>query len=201
MSLESLIQTYGYYALLVGTFFEGETILIIAGFAVHQGYLELPWVIVFAFLGSMAGDQTFFFIGRFRGRKFLEKRPHWQARTAKVETLIERYQAKLILSFRFMYGLRSVIPFAFGMSGVKSEVFIILNAVSALLWAAVVGTGGFFFGSALEAVIGEIKRYELAVILLLAFAGASMWLVCYWRKSAGKSGPGQPGPNTGSSSS
>ena len=41
MSLEALISHYGYAAVAIGTFFEGETILVIAGFASHQGYLAL----------------------------------------------------------------------------------------------------------------------------------------------------------------
>jgi membrane protein DedA with SNARE-associated domain len=56
MSLELLVKTFGYWALFVGTFLEGETILIICGFFAHRGYLELAWVIVVAFMGSLAGD-------------------------------------------------------------------------------------------------------------------------------------------------
>ncbi|MBK5101143.1 MAG: hypothetical protein JJE15_09160 [Desulfobacteraceae bacterium] len=44
MTLESLIDTYGYLAILVGTFFEGETILILGGLAAYREYLGLPWV-------------------------------------------------------------------------------------------------------------------------------------------------------------
>ena len=48
-----LIQSYGYWAILAGTFLEGETILVLAGFAAHLGYLQLPWVILAAFAGSL----------------------------------------------------------------------------------------------------------------------------------------------------
>ena len=40
--LESLIDTYGYLTILIGTFLEGETILVLGGFAAHRGYLHLP---------------------------------------------------------------------------------------------------------------------------------------------------------------
>ena len=65
MSLTSLIEDYGYLALLIGTFLEGETILVLAGFAAQRGHLEIEWVIVVAFIGSFSGDQLFFYIGRF----------------------------------------------------------------------------------------------------------------------------------------
>lgn len=75
MDFHQLIIDYGYLALFIGTFLEGETILVIAGFLAHSGYLELHWVILSAFLGTFAGDQTFFYLGRFKGIAFLEKRP------------------------------------------------------------------------------------------------------------------------------
>ena len=55
-----MIENYGYAAILVGTFLEGETILVLAGLAAQLGYLTLSGVILAAFLGSLSGDQLFF---------------------------------------------------------------------------------------------------------------------------------------------
>ncbi len=57
MSLEHFIATWGYAAPVIGTFFEGETILVLGGFAAHHGYLHLPGVILSAFAGSLAGGR------------------------------------------------------------------------------------------------------------------------------------------------
>ena len=114
MSLTSLIEDYGYLALLIGTFLEGETILVLAGFAAQRGHLEIQWVIVVAFLGSFSGDQLFFYIGRRYGTALIARRATWRVRAEKVYRLIERHQNFLILTFRFYYGLRSVTPFALG---------------------------------------------------------------------------------------
>jgi len=46
MSLEDFLNSYGYAAVLAGTFLEGETILILAGIAAKMGYLDLRWVIL-----------------------------------------------------------------------------------------------------------------------------------------------------------
>lgn len=40
--LTQLLDHYGYLAVLVCNVLEGETILILGGFAAHQGYLQLP---------------------------------------------------------------------------------------------------------------------------------------------------------------
>jgi len=53
---EHLIGTYGYWAVRSGTFLEGETILMPAGFAAHQGYFRPPGVMLAACIGNLAGD-------------------------------------------------------------------------------------------------------------------------------------------------
>lgn len=59
MDIENLIESYGYVAVLVGTFLEGETIVVLSAFAAHQGYLPLLEVIFAAFIRSLAGGSTF----------------------------------------------------------------------------------------------------------------------------------------------
>ncbi|NJL60383.1 MAG: hypothetical protein HC887_12875 [Desulfobacteraceae bacterium] len=85
MSPESLIQTYGYPILFIGTILEGESFVLVAGSLAQNNYLELRWVILTAFSGSFVGDQFFFFLGRYRGVPFLEKYPSWKEKSAKPE--------------------------------------------------------------------------------------------------------------------
>jgi len=182
MSLESLVQTYGYWALLIGTFFEGETILIIGGFAAHRGYLNLLMVILAAFVGTLAGDQLYFFIGRKKGKSFLDKKPTWKPNIEKVHDYLERYQTLLILGFRFLYGLRTVTPFVIGMSRVKTGNFIILNIIGALVWAVIFGTGGYLFGTVFEALLGNIRHIEIDLIIAITLIGVAVWIVYFIRK-------------------
>jgi membrane protein DedA with SNARE-associated domain len=177
MSIESLIDTYGYLAVLVGTFLEGETVLVLGGFAAHRGYLHLPWVVLAAFIGSLMGDQLFFFLGRWHSQTVLAKRPSWRGRVEKAHKLIGRYRIPFILVFRFLYGLRTVAPFVIGMSNVPAPLFVFLNAVGAMVWAMAVGTGGYLFGNALEVFIGDVKHYELQAFGAIAALGAVIWIL------------------------
>ena len=182
MTLESIVDTYGYVAVLLGTFLEGETILVLGGFAAHRGYLALPGVILAAFIGSLCGDQLFFFLGRRHSQGVLARRPAWKARADQANRLLERFRTPFILIFRFLYGLRTVSPFVIGMSSVPARQFIPLNAIGALVWAVVVGTGGYLFGSALEVVIGEVKRYEVEALLAIAIIGILVWISHFYRR-------------------
>lgn len=176
MSLEELVANYGYVAIVIGTFLEGETILVLGGFAAHRGYLELPWVIVCAFLGSFVGDQAFFYIGRKNGEKMLQKRPHWQAKAGKVLAMMDKHQTALILGFRFLYGLRSVTPFLLGAAKVSPARFFVLNMIGAGVWAIAIGSLGYSFGYAIEAMLGNLKHYEMGVFGAMAAVGLGFWL-------------------------
>lgn len=182
ISLTSLISMYGYPALFVGTFLEGETILVIAGFLAHRGILYLPWVIVFAFLGSFAGDQLFFFIGRKKGVAFIEKRESWKPKMAKVNRLLEKYNTLLIVGFRFLYGIRSVTPFMIGTTSVPTRRFVTLNAIGAITWAIAVGYLGYLFGHVFQAYMGSIKKYELWIILGLIGIALTIKLIQHFSK-------------------
>ena len=179
MSLETLtelIKNYGYLAILIGTFLEGETILILGGFAAHMGFLELPWVIASAFAGSFSGDQLYFYIGRHYGPKIIAKRLSWQEGAQKVYKHLHRHKNLLILSFRFFYGFRNVTPFAVGAAHISRLRFFSLNLVGAVIWAFVFAYAGYLFGEAFRLFLDDFKRYKLYVLLGLVLVGVLIWL-------------------------
>lgn len=182
MSLTALLIKYGYAVVLLGTFLEGETILIMAGFAAHRGYLNLYWVIALATAGSFLGDQLYFYLGKRYGWRIFERFPKLKPRALRVQALLERYHLPLILGIRFLYGLRIVGPLAIGMSSVSRIRFFGLNLLGAIAWAMLIGGAGYLFGYALELLLADIKRYEEAFLALIVIAGIVVWLVYRWRQ-------------------
>lgn len=174
-----LVETYGYFAILLGTFLEGETILILGGIAAKLGYLKLPWVIGCAFIGSLAGDQLFFFLGRYRGQSFLARRPNWQRRADKVHRIMERHRVPIIIGFRFLYGVRAITPFVIGMSRVPVLEFILLNLIGAGLWSVAISLAGYAFGHGLELMLGNLQHYELTLLLFILFIAGLAWVIRY----------------------
>lgn len=182
MGMEQFVASYGYYAIFAGTFLEGETILVMGGFLAHRGYLELPWVIVVAFCGSLLGDQLCYYIGRTNGMPLLERWPRGKKASSRVLAMLRQRQVPLILGFRFLYGLRTVTPILIGASGVPPVRFFALNVASAAIWAIAVGTAGYAIGQALELLLEEVKRYELWVLAAIAGVGATAALL-YWLRN------------------
>lgn len=178
MITEQLITQYGYAAVLVGSFLEGETILLLGGIAAHLGHLKLPWVIGAAFIGTLCGDQLYFFLGRHYGRRWLLRRRSWRIRAARLDTLMQRWGVMLILVFRFMYGVRTVAILVFGMSDIGVARFAALNALGALIWAVTIGGLGYVFGHGLDWLLEADTEHRLLVIGIIALVAVAVWLYC-----------------------
>lgn len=180
MDYAGLIASYGYAAVFVGTLIEGETVLALAGFAAHRGYLALPAVIAVAFVGSLVGDHLAFLAGRRWGAALLERRPSLAAPAALAARRLERHAAAFIVANRFMYGLRLVGPAAIGMSAVPWPRFAALNAIGAALWASAIALAGYLFGELLGRILDDLRRAEAWVFwtgaALVAVVAVRRWL-------------------------
>jgi membrane protein DedA with SNARE-associated domain len=167
----SLIREYGvwfYLITFVWTFIEGETFVLVAGFFAAQGLLAAPVLLGAAWLGSFAGDQCYFWIGRRYGLRLLSHKPHWRAPVDSALAWVKHYDKWFILSFRFIYGVRNFSSFALGISGIDWRRFLALNFLAAMLWAMTFVGGGYFCGRAMEHMLGRLAD-EFSMIALAAF--------------------------------
>jgi membrane protein DedA with SNARE-associated domain len=172
--LEAFIAHWGYLAIVVGTFLEGEAVLVVAGAMAHRGVLSLPWVMVAAFVGSLLGDQLWFLLGRRYGTPWIARRPKIQARTEVVQTWLRKYGTAFVIGFRFLYGLRSVTPALLGASGYHARRFAVLNVLGAAIWSAAFAGFGYGIGAGMKAMLArhghmhELTATGLAVALISA---------------------------------
>jgi len=177
VTLESLIETHGYWLVVVGTFLEGETVLVLAGAAAQRGYLDPAGVWLAAFTGAVAGDNFFFHLGRHLGRVVLARRPSWRARVERVDALLARHRDPLIFGFRFLYGLRTATPLVLGSGRVGPARFALLDVTGAALWSLAIGAAGYGLGSAATRLLGPWRRYELVFFVGVAAAAMGLQLL------------------------
>lgn len=178
VSTEYYISTYGYMAIFFGVFVEGEAIVVAAGFLAHQGLLELQWVIVSALLGSICTYQSFFYLGRSKGNRFLDGRPHWKPRIARVQLLLQKHYILIIFGYRLAFGFRTITPFALGMTKISQGRFFVIDFLPALVWAVCFPVLGYFFGQALDVIISDLEKYQLWIALV--FVSAILLVVSFY---------------------
>jgi len=174
--ITEFVSTYGYVAVFIGTLLEGETLLIAAGFAAHQGLLDARLVVLVAMTGATLGDQLAFMLGRWKGELLINRFPSLSKHKAKIDNLLARYEALFILSVRFIYGLRIAGPLIMGASRMRLSRFATFNVIGAAFWAMLITGLGYVFGLAVNALLSDVKRIEEIGLLVILVFGLLFWL-------------------------
>ena len=177
MDLAALLHQYGYLMIFVGTLAEGETLLMLGGYFAHRGYLNLGGVIATSFVAAVCGDQLFFHLGRSHAKGLLERFPRLRDKVNGALHRVEQHQVKVVLSMRFLWGLRIALPVALGLTSMGSRKFFWLNLLSAALWSCVFALLGFGTSHLMAQIVDNLHHYEkwIAIGLLLIAALVSWW--------------------------
>lgn len=184
--LKDYLELHGYWVLFLGTFLEGEAILIMAGLFAFQGYLNIFGVIFTAFAGSFFGDQFYFYLGRWKGPLLLKIFTSIARKFRKALKMIEKYGTFVAFISRYTYGFRIILPIILGMTNLAAFRFLWLNLISAFTWAVVFSLAGYMFGKSASLFVEDVQRYEPYLMLALLCLIACMWLShfvhAWWRR-------------------
>lgn len=180
MSPELLLQKFGYFALFIGTFLEGETILVMAGFFAERGYLEILMVMLVAACGAYVGHVFWFWLGRTQGVRLLDRFPKMKRHFGKGIRIFERYGAPAIFITQWLYGLRVTCAVIIGISQISMIKFLVYEAITCIFWAIVIGGAGYYFGRAVESILGRAAHIEKWGLLILVVVGLTIWLCHRW---------------------
>lgn len=191
MTIDQLVEgknpLYFYIILFLFSMIEGESVVLTAGVLAFKGFLSFPKILIISFTATLIADQTLFYVGRAYGHRLLKKYPKLEAKSHRVFELLHRYNTGFILSFRFVYGIRTASPLVIGAAGISPKRYAILNFIAAVIWSVLSCSAGYligyFFADAIDAAIGKAIRYQGffvgGVILLLCGFG----LYKYFKKS------------------
>lgn len=197
LDIAALLAQYGLVVLAIGCLLEGETILVLAGLAAHQGMLPLSQVFIVAVVFGWLGDQIFFWLGRCKGDAILLRFPSWAKQKPRLDRWIHKYHAPVVIMVRFMYGLRAAGPVLIGHSGLCPWKFAFFNAIGALIWAVLFISLGWVFGQAAQAVLTQISHWGHYVFYIAAASivvvAAGFWLFKRQRsaRAAERAAPGE----------
>src|SRR5438876_10904451 len=176
MSPELLLHKFGYFAVFIGTFLEGETILVMAGFFAERGYLQIFIVALVAAAGAYTGHVFWFWLGRTKGVKLLDRSPRMKKHFGKGIRIFERYGAPAIFITQWLYGLRITCAVIIGISKISTVKFLIYEAITCIIWAIIIGSAGFVFGTAVERILGRAAHIERYGLIALVVIGVGVWI-------------------------
>jgi membrane protein DedA with SNARE-associated domain len=183
-TLEPFVQHYGVFAVSLVLAFEslgapvpGETLLIFASALAHRGEMSLPALLIFAWAGSVLGDNIGYLIGKTICRatitRYGGKIGLTDARISAVEESFFRYGPATVLFARFFPILRQLNGIVAGALGMPWWRFLLFNAIGAALWVGAWVFVAIYF-SAHTAAAAQVANNlvfaaaAIALIILLA---------------------------------
>ncbi len=176
-AMEGLLHQYGYLLIFLGTFVEGETLLMLGGYFAHRGYLDLGGVVATSFIAAVCGDQLFFHLGRSHAKGLLARFPRLRDKVNLALHRVEQHQVKVVLTMRFLWGLRIALPVALGLTSMSARKFFWLNLLSAAVWSCVFALIGFGTSRVMAQVVDNLHHYEKWIAVgLLVVAVLVLWL-------------------------
>ncbi|MFJ1705388.1 DedA family protein [Kitasatospora sp. NPDC088346] len=167
--------------LLVGFFFPGDSLLILAGVAAsgaassvlgEGARLPIAVLLIGAPLCAIAGAQLGHFFGARFGPKLFDKPESKIFRrdfVVKAEEYFEKFgPAKAVVIARFIPVVRTFLNPVAGTLEMPAKTFFVWNVVGAVLWTESMLLIGYFTGDSLAPVIDKYLIPAMALIILIS---------------------------------
>lgn len=178
----NFLADWGYLAVVLAVFIEGEIFLVIVGIATAAGLFGYFPVIVAATIGAILHDNAIFTVSQFVGQRIIQKKAFWSYKAEKSLKLLEKYESIAILSIRFLYGLRTITLLIIGLSKINKLKFIILDSVSSFIWSIIYISLGYLCGHTILQFIDHvdlknwISHNKYLSIFILLFVSSIIYL-------------------------
>ena len=180
----SNLETYGYIGLFLYSLGGGFVALIGAGVLSFMGKMDLGLSMSIAFVANALGDVLLFYMARHQKSMLMEGLKKHRRKLALAHVMMKKKGSWIILIQKFVYGIKTLIPIAIGLTKYDFKKFAVLNVASSAVWALVFGFGSYYSGSFLVKVAGVIgEKPWIAPIILVVFGGA-LWF--YMEKATKK---------------
>lgn len=170
--MEDLIRSGGYFAyviLFLYSFGGGFVGIVLAGVLSYAGDLNIVVSIIVAGTANFIGDQFLFYMARTNKAYAKDTMKKFGRKVALAHLLMRRYGSPVVFIQKYIYGIKTLIPLAMGLTKYSFQKFTIYNAFAAAIWALVVGYTSYMLGEVVLTYAQEYKYYGVAVILAIVF--------------------------------
>jgi membrane protein DedA with SNARE-associated domain len=157
---QQLLIRYGLVAVFVGSAFEGDFTLILAGVVAHLGIFAFPLAVAAGAAGSLIGDTAWYTLGRLRGPRFRAGKLYRRVGPT-IERLARRMGPWQLLAARFVYGTKAASMLFWGLHGLSLPRFLLIDTLGCVLGSLVFTSLGYLVIGSATALMGHVKRFEL----------------------------------------
>ncbi len=162
--MEDIIREWGYLALFLYSFGGGFVGLVVAGIFSYTGELNLYMSMAIAGVSNFLGDQFLFYMARTNKHFAKDTMKKYGRKVAYAHLLMRKYGSFAIFLQKYVYGIKTLIPLAIGLTKFSAPKFMIYNVFASIVWAVVVGSIAFMLGEVVLTYAEDYKYYGLAIL-------------------------------------
>jgi membrane protein DedA with SNARE-associated domain len=175
-SMLSNLTTYGYIVLFLYSLGGGFLALMAAGVLAYTGKMDLATAMAVAFTANFIGDTLLFYMARYQKSQVMKYFHKHRRKLALSHILMKKHGSWIIFMQKFVYGIKTLIPLAIGLTKYEFLKFTILNFFATIVWTAVIGIGSYMAGNIIiQGYEAVSERPYIAPIVLFALIGG-LWL-------------------------
>ena len=165
--MEGFIQDWGYLALFAYSFGGGFVGLVVAGVLSYAGDLNIYIAMLVAGLSNFLGDQFLFFLARKNKSYAKDMMKNYGRKIALAHLMMRKYGSLVVFLQKYVYGVKTLIPLAMGLTKYSSVKFLIFNIMATIIWALVVGYLSYAAGEYILDVADDFKYVGIGIVIVV----------------------------------
>ena len=170
-----LIVVFAETGLFFGFFLPGDSLLVVSGLMARTlpEKLNVIYILIAFFAGSVIGDNTGYWTGRFMGKTLFKRENSWvfkPSRVAKAHQFFEKYGVKTVVLARFVPIVRTFAPLVVGAAEMPYSKFLPFSILGGALWISSMVLAGYYLGTVVENALGiKLEQHIEKVVIVVVF--------------------------------
>lgn len=197
--IEQIINAIGYVGIALVMLAENlfppipsELVMPFAGFSVAQGNMNFIAVLVAGTIGAVLGALALYYVGVWAdepiARRFVRRYGRYfllsESDLDRALDFFRRYGRTVVFFGRLIPIIRSLISIPAGMNRMPLGQFLLFTTLGSLIWNTVLTYAGVLLGANWTDVLGFVKKYETAtlIVVLVAIIFFAASRIVRWRR-------------------
>ncbi len=170
------ISTYGYIFLFLYSIGGGFFAIVAAGALSYAGKMDITTSIIVAAIANYIGDMLLFYLARYNKKPLLPYMRKHRRKFALSHILIKKYGSFIIFIQKFIYGVKTLVPIAIGLTKYSFFKFGVLNVFASIIWALFFGILSYKGGEYIINFFSKLKDNPWIAPLILLSVLTIAWI-------------------------